>query len=496
MKRSKKFKLDKEAINKIDSEYDDRDLSNYTNYEVYEEEKPRHRFLKKLVKRLIILCAVVLVINLAVLLYTGRLWFNEPKKRDYPIRGPVVTESMGEIRWKSFAKQNIQTAYIRATKGTTFEDGAFRDNWNGSKDTDISVGAYHVLELDTDGTKQAEHFINAVGDDLSGRLIPAVEVRLRGLYRLLPPDYYEAADNLADFCDRIEKQYGVRPVIYCTERTYKNIVASDSRFNKDKIWYESLFSKPDEDMNWTFWTYTNRVKFSFYALQKGMAYAEVQDFYDENCPTVKIPLDKRLTPTQNAQKYYKEYRKLDTAEKKLTVLISEGEQEVKYLDSVFDSLTRAQTEGDIAELREELFQEGYVKRSKFKGKPPKALPPIRYRSSDGYDIRVGRNNKQNDRLTCKEAEKTDLWLHVKDITGSHVIVTCDGEMPPDRTIEEAAIIAACNSKGRNSSRVDVDYTFIRNVKKPNGSKPGMVIFTNNYTITVKPDTELEEKLRV
>ena len=93
---------------------------------------------------------------------------------------------MGEIRWKSFAKQNIQTAYIRANKGTTFEDGAFRDNWNGSKDTDISVGAYHVLELDTDGTKQAEHFINAVGEDLSGRLIPAVEVRLRGLYRLLP----------------------------------------------------------------------------------------------------------------------------------------------------------------------------------------------------------------------------------------------------------------------------------------------------------------------
>lgn len=242
--------------------------------------------------------------------------------------------------------------------------------------------------------------------------------------------------------------------------------------------------------------YGDLITSNLYALEKGMAYAEVQDFYDENCPTVKIPLDKRLTPTQNAQKYYKEYRKLDTAEKKLTVLIAEGEQEVKYLDSVFDSLTRAQTEGDIAELREELFQEGYVKRSKFKGKPPKALPPIRYRSSDGYEIRVGRNNKQNDRLTCKEAEKTDLWLHVKDITGSHVIVTCDGEMPPDRTIEEAAIIAACNSKGRNSSRVDVDYTFIRNVKKPNGSKPGMVIFTNNYTITVKPDTELEEKLRV
>ena len=137
--------------------------------------------------------------------------------------------------------------------------------------------------------------------------------------------------------------------------------------------------------------YGDLITSNFYALQKGMAYAEVQDFYDENCPTVKIPLDKRLTPTQNAQKYYKEYRKLDTAEKKLTVLIAEGEQEVKYLDSVFDSLTRAQTEGDIAELREELFQEGYVKRSKFKGKPPKALPPIRYRSSDrSEERRVGK----------------------------------------------------------------------------------------------------------
>lgn len=148
---------------------------------------------------------------------------------------------MGEIRWKSFAKQNIQTAYIRATKGTTFEDGAFRDNWNGSKDTDISVGAYHVLELDTDGTKQAEHFINAVGEDLSGRLIPAVEVRLRGLYRLLPPDYYEAADNLADFCDRIEKQYGVRPVIYCTERTYKTSLLQTADLTRTRYGMRACF---------------------------------------------------------------------------------------------------------------------------------------------------------------------------------------------------------------------------------------------------------------
>lgn len=235
---------------------------------------------------------------------------------------------------------------------------------------------------------------------------------------------------------------------------------------------------------------------NLYAIEKGQSECEVQNFYDENCPVIKIPLDKRLTPTQNSQKYYKEYRKLDTAEKKLKGLIKAGEEEMVYLDSVFDSLTRAQTEGDISELRAELAEQGYAKPQRVKGKPPKALPPMRYISSDGYEIRVGRNNKQNDKLTCKESEKTDLWLHTKEITGCHVVVSCNGEFPPDRTIEEAAIIAAYNSKARTSSRVDVDYTFIKNVKKPNGSKPGMVIFTNNYTITVKPDEDLVEKLRV
>jgi predicted ribosome quality control (RQC) complex YloA/Tae2 family protein len=126
---------------------------------------------------------------------------------------------------------------------------------------------------------------------------------------------------------------------------------------------------------------------------------------------------------------------------------------------------------------------------------------MKFVSSDGYEIRVGRNNKQNDYLTCKASKKNDLWLHTKDITGCHVVVTCPAteegrcEMPPDRTIEEAAVIAAYHSKGKTSSRVDVDYAFIRNVKKPNGSKPGMVIFTHNYTITVKPDEELVERLK-
>lgn len=241
--------------------------------------------------------------------------------------------------------------------------------------------------------------------------------------------------------------------------------------------------------------YGDLIMANMYSISKGQGSVTAENFYEEGCPAVEIRLDKRLNASGNAQKYYKEYRKLDTAEKMLNGLIKEGEEEIKYLDSVLDCLTRAQTEGDIAELREELAESGYAKRKKQKGKAPKALPPMKFTSSDGYKIRVGRNNKQNDMLTCKQSEKTDIWMHVKEITGSHVIISCGDEIPPDRTIEEAAQIAAYYSKGRNSSRVDVDYTRIKNVKKPNGSKPGMVIFVNNYTITVKPDEELIERLK-
>lgn len=234
---------------------------------------------------------------------------------------------------------------------------------------------------------------------------------------------------------------------------------------------------------------------NLYRIEKGQGSVEVEDFYEPDCPIIKIKLDKRLNPSQNAQKYYREYRKLDTAEKKLTGLIKEGEEELLYIDSVFDSLTRATTEGEVAELRTELAEQGYVKLSRIKGKPPKAMPPMKFISSNGYEILVGRNNKQNDKLTCKTADKTDIWLHTKELTGSHTIIRCNGENPPESTILEAAIIAAYHSKGRNSSQVPVDFTLIKNVKKPTGAKPGMVIFTSNQTLYVTPDEELVEKLK-
>lgn len=242
--------------------------------------------------------------------------------------------------------------------------------------------------------------------------------------------------------------------------------------------------------------YGDLIMSNIYRLEKGMGYAEVEDYTKEGMPTVKIKLDKRLTPSQNAQKYYAEYRKADTAEKMLTSLIKNGEEEMRYIDSVFDALTRADSESDINELRAELAEQGYIKSSRIKGKPPKALPPIRFISSDGYEILVGRNNRQNDKLTLKESNKTDIWLHTQKITGSHTVIRCRGEIPPERTVKEACMIAAYHSSARESSNVPVDYTEIRYVKKPSGAKPGMVIFTNYRTVYVTPDEEFVEKLRV
>ena len=188
---------------------------------------------------------------------------------------------------------------------------------------------------------------------------------------------------------------------------------------------------------------------NMYRIQKGDTVLEAENFYEESCPVVEIKLDVRKSPSQNAQYYYNEYKKSVTAEKKLAEQIQKGEEELQYLDSVFDALTRANSENDIIQLRLELREQGYVRSAGGKAKPPKALPPIEYKSSDGFTILVGRNNHQNDQLSLKFAEKTDIWLHTQTITGSHTLILTDGETPPDRTIEEAAVIAAVNSRGRN-----------------------------------------------
>ena len=234
---------------------------------------------------------------------------------------------------------------------------------------------------------------------------------------------------------------------------------------------------------------------NIFRLEKGMTKCTLEDFYTGE--PREITLDARLTPAQNAQKYYNEYRKLDTAEKKLTELIKKGGEELAYLDSVLDSVTRAESDSELAEIRRELREQGYLRAVKGDDRPSKKLSePMRFQSSEGYEILVGRNNRQNDILTLKTAKASDIWLHTKDIAGSHVIIRTNGQAPSDKTVLEAAQLAAFHSKGKSGSGVPVDYVAVKFVKKPAGAKPGMVIFTNNKTLYVTPDESVIEKLRV
>lgn len=241
--------------------------------------------------------------------------------------------------------------------------------------------------------------------------------------------------------------------------------------------------------------YGDLLSANLYRLQKGDASAVLENYYDPEYAPVTIPMQVNLTPAQNAQKYYTLYRKAVTAKEKLTEQIQQGEQELAYLESVFDVLSRAETETDLLLLRDELCQQGYVKNRSIKGKPPKQQPPMVYHSSDGFLILVGRNNRQNDQLTTKQAAKLDIWLHTQNIPGSHVILVTDGQEPSETAIQEAAVLAAFHSKARDSAQVPVDFTKIKFVRKPNGAKPGMVIFTNQQTVYVRPDAGICEALK-
>lgn len=239
-------------------------------------------------------------------------------------------------------------------------------------------------------------------------------------------------------------------------------------------------------------TYGDLITAYQYALAKGSSVYEVQNFYDNNT-VIKIPADPALTPVQNAQKYYKEYRKKQTAQSVLTGFINDALAEAEYLDSVSDALSRASTDAEITAIKTELADAGYLKQQNKRGKKGQnSLSPLHFESSEGYQIFVGRNNMMNDRLTLKTAADSDMWFHVKDTAGSHVIVKNDGRGFSDTVIREAALLAAHNSKARSSSNVAVDYTAVKNVKKPNGAKPGMVIYENYKTEYVTPNqTELE-----
>ena len=235
---------------------------------------------------------------------------------------------------------------------------------------------------------------------------------------------------------------------------------------------------------------------NIYRMKKGQRELVCENYFEEDCPEIRIPLDPLKTPQQNAAALYKDFNRKKAAEEHLTVLIEQGERQNEYLGAVVDEIERAESERDLNDIRRELVETGYLKKQRAaKNDRSKPQAPLRFLSSDGYEILVGRSNVQNDELTHKLARRTDLWLHAQKIHGSHVIIRTDGLEPPEATIAEAASLAAWYSQGREAGKIPVDITQVRFVRKPSGAMPGAVLYTDYTTLLAQPDESLAEKLK-
>lgn len=359
-----------------------------------------------------------------------------------------------------------------------------------------------VSELPESSTPQLEQTLSQLQSLLEcGTVQPCMivdEIHKPVAFSFLPLTQYQGMEirNFSTLSEILDQFYQERDQIERTRRRAHDLfklltTLCERTARKLNIQREELRISADKEM---LRIYAELINANLYRLEKGAFFYDVENYYTEN-QAVRIKADPALTPAQNAQQYYKEYRKADRAQQVLTTLIADGEQELAYFETVLDSLSRAQTHQEISEIRLELEEGGYLRRRSGRNKKQKPLSPMRFQSDDGFWILIGRNNVQNDKLSLKSAAKSDLWLHTKNIPGSHVVISCAGKQPPERTIEQAAVLAATYSKARESRQVPVDYTAVKELKKPVGGRPGKVIYHTNKTLYVNPDTELAQRLR-
>ena len=236
---------------------------------------------------------------------------------------------------------------------------------------------------------------------------------------------------------------------------------------------------------------------NLYRMERGQTKLVCENYYDENCAEITIQLDPLLTPQQNAAKYYKRYTKAKTAEKYLREQMDIARRDLEYLESILEEIAEAETEQDFLDIRSEMRDAGFLRRQgKGKKEPKRVTKPREFRTTSGLRVLVGRNNRQNDKLTMKDADHRDLWFHTQKIHGSHVILCTGGMEVDDDTIVEAAKIAAWYSQARTSGNIPVDYTQVKHVKKPAGARPGMVIYHTCQTVNVTPEEGLIKRLFV
>lgn len=277
----------------------------------------------------------------------------------------------------------------------------------------------------------------------------------------------------------------------------KLLTAAENRLTKKIVnQQQEIAACAEKDI---FRKYGDLITANIYQLRRGANCALLPDYTVEDCAPVEVPLDPRLTPSQNAQRYYKRYNKAKTAESELSRQIELAKHELTYLSSVNDAIDKAESETDLAEIRSELYQSGYASRMKqYKEQKNRRSQPLAFRTTNGYKVLCGKNNLQNEYITHKLASKNDMWFHIKNSPGSHVVMFCgDSETePPEIDFTEAAMIAAVYSKTSEAKHVPIDYTQVRNLKKPAGAKPGMVIYHTNWTAYVTPDREAVDRMRI
>ncbi|KMT21442.1 Rqc2 family fibronectin-binding protein [Clostridium cylindrosporum] len=287
----------------------------------------------------------------------------------------------------------------------------------------------------------------------------------------------------------LDSFYGQRDLKNSLKQKYSDLFKLisnlyDRTLKKIQIHKEKLIECSNYE---TYKVYGDILMANQFSLEDGMKSVTLQNFYDENLNDITIPLDDDISINQNAQKYYKKYNKEKITIETVTLQLKEAEDEKLYLENILYNVENANDIETLEEIKSELSSIGYIKKRGKQSKGSKKSLPHHFVSSDGYDIYVGKNNNQNDYLTTKFAVSSDIWLHTKEIPGSHVIIKSKSGEVSDTAILEAANLAAYHSKGQNSTNVPVDYTEKKNVKKPSGAKPGMVIYTTNKTIYITPD---------
>ena len=312
-------------------------------------------------------------------------------------------------------------------------------------------------------------------------------------FAFCPITQYGINKQAASFCDLMDEYYiirdkkdAMRQKSQSVKKTVTNLTSRISR--KLSIQKNELVATYDRER---LRQLGDIVTANLHKITKGQTLLQAEDFYDENMKIIDIPLSVLLSPQQNAAKFYKDYTRMKNAEKELTRQLELGQQELSYLQSVLEELTRAETEAELEEIRQELQAGGYLRGDTGKKRMKQAKSqPMRFESTDGYPIYVGRNNRQNEELTFRLARKDDLWLHAQKVHGSHVIISCGGTTPPDDTVTQAAQLAAYYAETSGGQNIAVDVTPVKQVKKTPGAKPGMVIYHTYKTVIVNPYKEI------